>query len=148
MALADPALSLDGVIVLVDASACLAHAADPLLADSLQRQLRAADLIVVNKTDRVDADGRQRVRDWLAAIVGKTPCFETTQADVPMLLLSGSALSLGGHARADTGNPPTPRPKTPKPKDQKKNHNLFNPKGTFFLNACFWPPAVFPGGGR
>ena len=103
VALADPALSLDGIVVLVDASACLTHAADPLLADSLQRQLEAADLIVVNKADLVDADERQRVRDWLASMAGKTPRFETAQADLPMPLLSGSALSLDGHTRTETG---------------------------------------------
>src|SRR5207244_6089943 len=102
VALADPALSLDGIVVLVDASACLAHAVDPLLADSLQRQLKAADLVVINKTDLVDADERLRVRDWLATIV-KSPCFETAQADLPMPLLSGSALSLEAHARTDAG---------------------------------------------
>lgn len=101
VALADPALSLDGVIVLVDASACLAHAADPLLADSLQRQLKAADLIVVNKTDLVDAGQRQRVREWLTSVASKTPRFETMQAKVPTPLLSSSALSLDGPARVD-----------------------------------------------
>ena len=36
---ADPGLALDGVIVLVDAAAFATQAADPLLADTLQRQL-------------------------------------------------------------------------------------------------------------
>ena len=103
VALADAALSLDGVIVLVDASACLAHAADPLLADSLRRQIKAADLVVINKIDLVDADERLRVRDWLAILVGRTTCFETTEAEIPMPLLSGSALSLDGHARVEAG---------------------------------------------
>jgi G3E family GTPase len=103
VALADPALSLDGVIVLVDANACLAHAADPLLADSLQRQLKGADLIVVNKTDLVDAAELQRVRDWLAFLASQTPRFETKQANVPIPLISGSALSLEGDARAGAG---------------------------------------------
>ena len=102
VALADPGLSFDGVIVLVDASACLAHAADPLLADSLQRQLKAADLIVVNKTDLVDAGEQQQVRNWLMSVASKTPCLETMQANVPIPLLSSSALLLNSHARVDS----------------------------------------------
>ncbi len=101
VALADPGLSLDGVIVLIDADACLTHAADPLLADSLQRQLKAADLIVVNKTDLVDIGELQRVRDWLASFASTIPRFETMQADVPLPLLSGSALPLAVHPRAE-----------------------------------------------
>lgn len=93
--LAAPELSLDGVIVLVDASAVLDQARDPLLADSLQRQLKAADLIVVNKTDLVDERELLRVREWIATVVGPSPVFETAQAVVPLPLLSGIAL-LGG----------------------------------------------------
>ena len=100
VALADPALGLDGVIVLVDASACLAHAADPLLADSFRRQLKSADLIVVNKIDLADAAELQQVRVWLDTEAAATPRFETAQAEVPMALLSSSALPLDDRAGA------------------------------------------------
>ena len=90
--LAAPELGLDGVIVLVDASAVLEQARDPLLADSLERQLKAADLIVINKTDLADAQERLRVREWIATVVGSAPVFETAQAVVPLPLLSGIAL--------------------------------------------------------
>ncbi|MBE7418664.1 MAG: GTP-binding protein [Ideonella sp.] len=90
--LADPGLELDGVVVLLDADAALEQARDPLLADSLQRQLRAADLVVVNKIDLVDAAERGRVRDWVASIAATAAVFETTQAALPLPLLSGAAL--------------------------------------------------------
>ncbi|OOG50532.1 CobW family GTP-binding protein [Polaromonas sp. C04] len=92
MGRADPGLSLDGVIVLVDASAALAQSRDPLLADTLERQLKAADLIVVNHCDRAANDERARVRDWITSVAGATPQFETTQAQVPLPMLSGLAL--------------------------------------------------------
>ncbi|MCC6250399.1 MAG: GTP-binding protein [Rubrivivax sp.] len=88
---ADPALALDAVIVLVDAGAALEQARDPLLADSLERQLQAADLVVVNKTDLVDAAARARVADWVRSVAGNVPLFETAQADVPLPLLAGVA---------------------------------------------------------
>ncbi|MGH8821416.1 MAG: CobW family GTP-binding protein [Rhodoferax sp.] len=92
MGRADPGLSLDGVVVLVDASAALAQSRDPLLADTLERQLKAADLIVVNHCDHAAADERARVGDWITSIAGATPQFETSQARVPLPMLSGLAL--------------------------------------------------------
>ena len=90
--LAAPELILESVIVLVDACAVLDQARDPLLADSLERQLMAADLIVLNKTDLVDERERGRVREWISTVVGALPVFETTQGVVPLRLLNGIAL--------------------------------------------------------
>ncbi|MGE8641526.1 MAG: CobW family GTP-binding protein, partial [Achromobacter sp.] len=47
----DPLLQLEGVVVLVDVANVRALAADPLLSDTVARQLKAADLLVLNKTD-------------------------------------------------------------------------------------------------
>jgi Ni2+-binding GTPase involved in maturation of urease and hydrogenase len=58
--MAAPELSLEGVIVLVDASAVAQQAKDPLLADTLARQVKSADLVVVNKADLASA---QALRD-------------------------------------------------------------------------------------
>ncbi|MGH8832533.1 MAG: CobW family GTP-binding protein [Polaromonas sp.] len=101
--LADPGLSLDGVIVLVDAGAVLDQARDPLLADSLQRQLKAADLIVINKTDLANGDERRQVRDWIASVAGHTPVFETSQAAVPLPMLTGAALPSAAHTHTALG---------------------------------------------
>ncbi len=100
--MAAPELSLDGVIVLVDASAVLDQARDPLLADSLQRQLKAADLVVINKADLASDDERRQVRDWIAGVAGRTPVFETSQAVVPLAMLTGAALPQA-RARAEQG---------------------------------------------
>jgi G3E family GTPase len=85
--LSDPALALDGVIVMVDATSVLAQADDPLLGDTVLRQLRAADLLVLNKCDRVDELAMQRLHDWLDANAPDIPHFETHFAQVPLALL-------------------------------------------------------------
>lgn len=92
LGLADPGLALEGVIVLVDAGAVLDQSRDPLLADTLERQLRAAGLVVVNKIDRVTPDELARVHEWLSSTTGRTPRLDTTQAQVPISLLDGPAL--------------------------------------------------------
>jgi G3E family GTPase len=91
-ALADPALQLAGVIVLVDAAAVAGQLADPLLTDSLSRPLAHADLVVLNKADLASADELAAARHWVAndaAQRGATaaPVLQTTQADLPLTLL-------------------------------------------------------------
>ena len=92
MGRADPGLVLDGVVVMVDAGAALAQSRDPLLADTLARQLLAADLVVVNKTDGVALADLHSLRQWIAGQAGGVPQFETTQAQVPIAMLSGLAV--------------------------------------------------------
>ncbi len=58
---ADPALTLNAVIVLVDASAVADQAADPALSDSLARQVRMADLVVLEQ-DGPGGCGRSATR--------------------------------------------------------------------------------------
>lgn len=98
--MAAPELALEGVVVLVDASAALDQAADPLLADALERQLAQADLVVLNKTDLVDGTTLQRLRDWLARVAPRSPVCEAVQAELPPLLLAGTGPV---HGCAETG---------------------------------------------
>lgn len=92
MGRADPGLSLDGVIVVVDASAALAQSSDPLLMDTLERQLRAADLIVVNKRELITPEQHQAVQRWIETVAGPVPQVQSTNAAVPPALLSSLAL--------------------------------------------------------
>lgn len=93
--LAAPELVLEGVWVLVDASAVLQQANDPLLADALQRQLQAADRVVINKADLAGEHTCRQVQAWVQRVAGPVPLFTTSQAVVPLPLLSGRALKLG-----------------------------------------------------
>ena len=97
--MAAPELSLEGVIVLVDASVAARQSADPLLADTLARQLKSADLVVLNKADIASADALAAAKAWVEASAPGTPCIETTEAAVPLALLSGLPQSaLAPHA--------------------------------------------------
>lgn len=100
---ADPGLALDGVIVLVDASVARAQWRDPLLTDTVERQLKAADLIVVNKIDLIAASERTALRDWIESVAGPVPQFETSDAEVPLAMLSGMALPEATAHQHDAG---------------------------------------------
>jgi len=89
IARADPTLMLEGIFVVVDASAVVAQSADPLLADTIRRQLRSADLLLLNKVDLVGAAALAATRQWVAATAGSIEIVETTQARVPLQLLVG-----------------------------------------------------------
>jgi G3E family GTPase len=96
--MAAPELSLEGVIVMADASAAARQSADPLLADTLARQLKSADLVVLNKADIASADALVAARSWVEANAPGTPCIETTEAAVPLSLLSGLPQRASGTA--------------------------------------------------
>ena len=99
--LADPMLQLEGVAVLVDAAAIREAAADPLLADTVARQLRAADLLVLNKTDLVSAQALDALRHWLHGQNGGTAMVEAREGRVGLECLEGTGTPmLAGAARA------------------------------------------------
>lgn len=93
--LVDPALALDGVVVLADAQGVRAQAADPLLADTVRRQLAAADLLVLNKTDLVSPETLRATRDWIGGEAPDASIYETCDADVPLELLCSLAAGSG-----------------------------------------------------
>ena len=91
-ALAEPRLALHGVIVLVDAAGLGANVADPLLADTLQRPLAHADLVVLNHADRASAAALAAALAWVAQEAAArqaaaAPVITTQQAVLPVDLL-------------------------------------------------------------
>jgi G3E family GTPase len=97
LAVLDPRLVRDGVIVVVDAETVRERAADRRVGDTIARQLAAADLLLLNKTDL--ADDVPAVRSWLAT-QSPAPVLEARHADVPVGLLFGLP-RLGGAAPDD-----------------------------------------------
>ncbi len=82
----DPRLDRDGVVVVVDAGSVRERAADRRVGDTITRQLVAADLLLLNKTDL--ADDVAALRRWLSA-QSPAPVIEATHAEVPVDLLFG-----------------------------------------------------------
>jgi len=96
IALAEPQLILAGVLVLVDASVAAQQSSDPLLADTLVRQLKSADLVVFNKTDLADEAAARMARDWVHEQVPSTPCIDSAASTVPLQTLLDSSQGLPG----------------------------------------------------
>lgn len=87
--LAEPRLSLDGVIVLVDAQAVAEQLANPLLRDSIERPMAHADLVVLNKVDLADSESLVATRAWLATVAPNVQRYEAAHSIVPLPMLSG-----------------------------------------------------------
>jgi G3E family GTPase len=82
----DTRLERDAVVVVVDAGSVRERAADRRLSDTITRQLAAADLLLLNKTDL--ADDVTALRRWLSA-QSPAPVIEAKHAEVPVDLLFG-----------------------------------------------------------
>lgn len=85
-----PRLVLDSIIVVADAETIRARAGDKYVGDLVRRQLAAADIIVLSKTDLVDAETRRQVLAWIAAEVPGARIVETPGAGLlAQLVLAG-----------------------------------------------------------
>jgi G3E family GTPase len=85
-----PRFYLDGVIVVADAETVRAKAVDKYVGRTVLRQLESADLIILNKTDLVTQEQRQKVRDWLARAAPQSRIIEAQHGAVPLEVLLGS----------------------------------------------------------
>jgi G3E family GTPase len=86
LAVLEPRLGRDGVIVVVDGGEVRQRAGDRRVGDTVLHQLAAADLLVLNKVDLVDDPSA--VRSWLAGR-STAPVVEARHGDVPAALLFG-----------------------------------------------------------
>ena len=59
-----PGLKLDAIVTIVDAETVQARAQDKYVGHLVSQQLRAGDLVVVNKLDKVEADKHNDVLAW------------------------------------------------------------------------------------
>jgi G3E family GTPase len=81
-------LMLDAIVTVVDAENLDEHLA---AAGVTERQIRAADYLVLNKTDLVDEAGLARARKRLAKLNRRAPVFETVRGALPHSVPFGSS---------------------------------------------------------
>lgn len=102
----DPPFPLTAVVAIVDAEQVLDQAED-WGAGVLRRQLGAADIVLLNKTDLVEGDRLAEVRAWLATAAPAAPVIETERARVPseLVLLSEPELRPKDGSRVEEAAP-------------------------------------------
>ena len=100
VAILHPGLARDLVVVLADAETVRARHEDERLQDTVDRQLAAADLVVLNKCDRVAEDERAAAESWLR-VRSRAPVVRTVDADLPMALLSAARAEPPPSAKVD-----------------------------------------------
>ena len=84
----------EATVVVVAADQIEALASDRYVADTVMAQLAAADLLILNKIDRVDQTRKQRALDWLRNQAPRVRLIEARHADVPIEITLGSIMSL------------------------------------------------------
>lgn len=104
IAVIDPDLLRDGIVVLVDAADVRRLADDRHVGETVLRQLAAADLLVVNKTDRSDVAALDALDGWLAGRpLGRRACAPGTPT-CPCAFCSARARPCHPRASPDTSS--------------------------------------------
>jgi G3E family GTPase len=103
-------LHLDGVVTVVDAETVRARSNDRYVGDTVHRQIVAADLLILNKTDLIAPTELAGLRTWLTSLgdVARAT-IDAVQGQVALDVLLGSgAFALDGADRANESNPSAP----------------------------------------
>ncbi len=95
VALSNPSLRLNTVITVADASNIQCQLEDSLAAATIEQQIRAADLVVLNKLDLVDDAELMRARKRLADIAPDVRTVAVAHADISTELLLDMDLAAG-----------------------------------------------------
>ena len=88
LALIEPGYSLEPVVVLVDATAFARGLSDPWIADTLERQARQAELVILNKTDLASPAQLKAAREALDRLNPQARRVECVEAEIDPGLLS------------------------------------------------------------
>jgi G3E family GTPase len=96
-----PGYRKDAAVVVADAETVRARAADEATRHQVVGQLRAADLLVLNKTDLVEPGELAQTRAWLRELIGpSTAIVETAFGAVPIDIVLGVHGGAAGHEHA------------------------------------------------
>ena len=90
-----PGVRLDAVLTVVDLETIRTQAQDRFVGDLIERQIESADLIVANKSDRVEAPARRSTLEWLVRRAPRAAVVETEHGRIAPAVALG--LGLGVH---------------------------------------------------
>ncbi len=96
-----PPFRLDTILVLADVETVQQKARDRYVGSTILRQLRTADIVILNKTDLVTPSQVKAVKAWLESIVPDARILETVNAVVPLALLTGAGRVSDERTRRD-----------------------------------------------
>ena len=92
-----PGVRLDAVLTVVDLETIRTQAKDRFVGDLVVRQIESADLIIANKSDRVEVPARRSTAQWLARRAPRTALVETSHGRVdPAIVLGVDVRDPGG----------------------------------------------------
>ncbi len=89
IALAEPDLTLDATVSLVDAETFTDLIDDKLVGETVAHQLISSDIILANKLDLVDESARLKLENRLAKTAPNADVIETEYSKVPVELVIG-----------------------------------------------------------
>ena len=85
-----PGLSIDGIVLMLDAETARQRSADPYVGDLVRQQLLDADLLILNKTELCSPTQLAELNAWLPTMsTPGTPVVPANQARVPPELVLG-----------------------------------------------------------
>ncbi len=82
-------VAVEGIVVLADAATLRRLAADRYVGDTVLQQLQAAQLVLLNKCDRVPGDSVPALLDWLRQTAPRAVVLPCAQAEVPADVVLG-----------------------------------------------------------
>ena len=101
-----PDFQHDSTIVLTNAETIRTQASDTYVGDTIQRQLKDADLIVLNKTDLVEPDAVPALVQWMTETHPQAQTLTAQNGQLPLAVLLQSFLGRHGReAQASTHQP-------------------------------------------
>jgi G3E family GTPase len=89
VAMTNPRVKLDGVVTVVDSETLLERAVDARLGALVTRQIGAADVVLLNKTDLVTDERRSEVREWIRTHAPEARIVESEYGRVPTVVVLG-----------------------------------------------------------
>jgi G3E family GTPase len=107
VAMANSRVKLDAVVTVVDAETLRERAGDARLGDLVTRQIEAADVVLLNKTDLVTDERRSEAREWIRTRAPDARIAEGEFGKVPAPILIGVGESfLEAEAKTTTKGQP------------------------------------------